>query len=174
MPIAMSQIYFKEKQRFNQIWIWILNVVMLGFFIFIVVMQAVFHKPVGKEEPEWVLYIVMIIPLLMMILFYSIKLETEVRREGIHYRFYPFIRSMRMIRWDEISRCYVRRYNPIREYGGWGYRTGGRKYGIAYNISGNQGLQIEFKNGKKLLLGTNKPRELEEALKRAAHHFTPV
>jgi hypothetical protein len=53
------------------------------------------------------------------------------------------------------------------EYGGWGYRVGGKKSGIAFNVSGNMGVQIELKNGKKILLGTRKPKEAEEALKKA-------
>jgi hypothetical protein len=32
-------------------------------------------------------------------------------------------------------------------------------------VSGNNGLQIEFNNKRKLLIGTNKPEELEAALK---------
>jgi len=43
---------------------------------------------------------------------------------------------------------------------------GGKKAGVAYNISGNMGLQLELKNGKKILLGTRKPTELEDVLKK--------
>ena len=50
------------------------------------------------------------------------------------------------------------------EYGGWGLRYGFFGKGRALNVSGNTGLQIEFNNGKRLLIGTNKPRELKEVL----------
>jgi len=36
--------------------------------------------------------------------------------------------------------------------------------GRALNISGSQGLQLEFTDHKKLLIGTNKPEELEKVL----------
>jgi hypothetical protein len=35
----------------------------------------------------------------------------------------------------------------------------------AYNVKGNIGLQLGLKNGKKLLLGTQKGAEIEAALK---------
>jgi uncharacterized membrane protein YobD (UPF0266 family) len=37
--------------------------------------------------------------------------------------------------------------------------------GKAINISGNRGLQLEFKDGKRLLIGTNKREDLKKALK---------
>jgi hypothetical protein len=55
-----------------------------------------------------------------------------------------------------LIKCYVRKYNAIAEYGGWGWRLGLFGKGTAYNISGNEGLQLEFINGKKLLIGTQK------------------
>lgn len=33
-----------------------------------------------------------------------------------------------------------------------------------YNIKGNKGLQLKFKNGKVLLVGTQKPEELQKVL----------
>jgi len=35
----------------------------------------------------------------------------------------------------------------------------------AYNMSGNQGVQLVFKNGKKLLIGSQKADELAEAIR---------
>jgi TATA-box binding protein (TBP) (component of TFIID and TFIIIB) len=38
-------------------------------------------------------------------------------------------------------------------------------HGKAYNVSGNQGVQLFFTNGKKLLIGTQKPEEITAILK---------
>jgi hypothetical protein len=73
----------------------------------------------------------------------------------VTFKYYP---------WNEISKSYVRQYFPIREYGGWGLRLGIFGKGKAYNISGDKGLQVEFSDNKKLLIGTNKPDELAETL----------
>ena len=66
-----------------------------------------------------------------------------------------------------MEKCYVRIYSPIKEYGGWGYRTSlGKKKGSAFNVKGNKGIQIEFKTGKKLLVGTQKESEATQVIHR--------
>ncbi|MBK7477116.1 MAG: hypothetical protein IPI11_14350 [Haliscomenobacter sp.] len=92
----------------------------------------------------------------------SIKLATSITREGILIRFSPFVK--RFIPWEEVEKAYVRTYRPILEYGGWGIRfgAGGSR---AYNISGNQGLQLVLKNGKKILVGTQKTESLALVLR---------
>ena len=64
----------------------------------------------------------------------------------------------------------VRRYSPILEYGGWGYRPGRKK--LALNVSGNQGLEIKFRNGRKLMIGTQKREDLERVIRRLAAQIT--
>ena len=163
----MSQLYFSEKQRFNQPWIWALNLITAVIFIVMIIMQLLLHKPVGNDPPpDYILLLFLLIPIGMMFLFYSIRLETEIRRDGIYVRFPPFIRKTRIYRWEDVRSCYVRKYSPIGEYGGWGYRMAGKKAGIAFNVSGNMGIQLELKNGKKILLGTKKPEEAREALRK--------
>ncbi|NQX76517.1 MAG: hypothetical protein HRT75_02160 [Gilvibacter sp.] len=67
--------------------------------------------------------------------------------------------------WDEIESLYVREYSPIGEYGGWGYRLSfSKSTGRAYNVSGNLGIQIELKNGKRVLVGTRKKEEAEAVI----------
>lgn len=97
---------------------------------------------------------------IFIVLMFVLRLESRVDERGVHYRFFPFHITMRLKTWDEIENAYVRIYRPIPEYGGWGIRFGFGK-GMALNVSGNVGLQIVYKNGKKLLLGTNKGEELE-------------
>ena len=40
-----------------------------------------------------------------------------------------------------------------------------RRKGIAYTVSGNIGLQVELKNGKKILIGTRTGQQIEEVLR---------
>lgn len=60
--------------------------------------------------------------------------------------------------------AYVREYNPLMEYGGWGFRSSMKGNGNAWNVSGNKGLQIEMIDGKKFMIGTQKPEELSAVL----------
>lgn len=76
---------------------------------------------------------------------------------------------MKHIAWHEIESISVRKYHPIREYGGWGYRTGFGKKSGAMNVKGNIGIQIVLKNNKKLLIGTQKERDAKSVLHSYSH-----
>ena len=93
-----------------------------------------------------------------------LRLTTQIRQDGIYVRYRPFQRSLQRYGWEDISRVFIRQYNPLMEYGGWGLRWS--RNGRAYNVSGNTGIQIIFKDGSKLLIGTNCPEEVAAVLHR--------
>lgn len=90
------------------------------------------------------------------------KLTTEISATGLTYRMTPFHRKSRHVSWDDIDTCEVRRYSPIKEFGGWGIRIG--MNGTAYNVTGNMGFQFQTHEGKRILIGTRRPDELREVL----------
>ena len=75
---------------------------------------------------------------------------------------FPIHRCFRKIAFKELKGYKVRAYRPILEYGGWGIRFGLK--GKAYNVSGNRGVQLELTNGKRLLIGSQRPEELWQAI----------
>jgi hypothetical protein len=91
------------------------------------------------------------------------RLEIEVRPDAVLVRFFPFHLHWRRLPAQELSECYARRYSPLWEYGGWGIRYGWS--GWAYNLRGHEGVQLVFKNGRKLLLGSQQPQELAAAIR---------
>ncbi len=90
------------------------------------------------------------------------KLETKIDNIGIHIKFFPFHSKFISFPWESIEKIEVVTYNPLSEYGGWGLR--GFKNNRAYNVSGNKGLRIFFKDDKKLLIGTLKDEELNKII----------
>jgi hypothetical protein len=102
------------------------------------------------------------LPLCLIVLFLLTRLETEVRSEGLFVRFFPFHLRFEKFTADDLKEYYARQYNPLLEYGGWGIRYG--RAGKAYNPKGNQGVQLVLKNGKRLLIGSQKPEELVKAI----------
>jgi hypothetical protein len=104
-----------------------------------------------------------ILPFFILVLFASFRLHTRINSTGIYYRFFPFHLKKKALLWDDVATATVRKYSPLGEYGGWGVRYG-FKSGTAYNVSGNTGLQLVLKNGKKILIGTLKPEELQTVL----------
>ena len=95
-------------------------------------------------------------------LFMALKLETEVRSDGLYVRYFPFHINYKKIDLDDVTEYFARDYHPLREYGGWGIKCG--KGGKAYNVSGDRGLQLVFRDGKRLLIGSQRADELEKAI----------
>ena len=96
-------------------------------------------------------------------LFIVLKLETKVRSDGLYVRYFPFHFKFKKINPEDLTEYSARQYSPLREYGGWGIKCG--KGGKAYNVSGDRGLQLVFNNGKRLLIGSQKADELEQAMR---------
>jgi 4-amino-4-deoxy-L-arabinose transferase-like glycosyltransferase len=162
-----DEIVFSETQRFKQWWLWTILIAINVQFLYIILRQVIGGQPVGDNPMSNTgLIIVESITMLSTISFYFFRLETQISKEGIRVRFFPFHLSFKTFTWDEILKSYVRVYHPIREYGGWGVRLGLFGKGKAYNVSGIIGLQLQFNDDRKLLIGTNKAEELTEALKK--------
>jgi len=168
----MDQIaLFTERQRFKQWWIWLILLGMNGLFIFGSFLQLVLGKQFGdKPMSNNGLLLMTFLTILLSILFYCIRLETQIKKDGIYFRFFPFQRKFKYFNWSMIKKCYVRKYKPLTEYGGWGWRISISGRGTAFSISGNQGLQLEFLNDKKMLIGTKRPEELSKALNMVQHN----
>ncbi len=96
------------------------------------------------------------------LLFLVANLTVEVRSDGLYYRFFPFHWSFHRISAESLAKYEVQTYRPIRDYGGWGIRYG--RGGKAYNVSGNRGVMLELSDGQKLLIGSQKPDDLANAI----------
>jgi len=149
---------FKEEQAFRQWWILlILGIALIGtsFPLF---------RSYKNSDLSISGFIGFGLVVLVLILFWTLRLHTKIDSTGIKTSFEPLNFFRKKFKWNEISKCYVRKYAPIREYGGWGIRGSGKSK--AYNVSGNIGIQIITKDQKKFLIGTNKPEEAKRVLKR--------
>jgi hypothetical protein len=159
---------FQETQRFTRWWIWLLLLIGPVIVLYGIVQQVILGHPFGNHPASNLALIItgIIVVVLLPLLFSRLRLTTLVYSDGIKVRFFPLQPRGRFIRFDEIKSFYAREYHPIREYGGWGIKYG--HSGMAYNVSGDWGLQLELVSGKKLLIGSQKARELEEAVAAAS------
>lgn len=163
----MSKIYFKEEQKFNQLWIWLIVFFLFGLWIWQLVQQIFMGIPFGtKPAPDIVVILTGLFPAGAILLFRFLTLETIIDNEGVHYRFKPFQRKPKIIKQEDIVRYEVKKYSPLKDYGGWGVRYGSSKNGNAYNVSGNKGVLFELKNGKRFMLGTQNPESMRSALEK--------
>ncbi len=156
---------FSETQKFKQWWIWLLLLGLNGTTLFGIYQQLFLDQQFGNKPLSDVsLIITGIFISIITIIFLLFKLETHIKEDGIYVRFFPIHISFRFYTWESISKLEVREYKPVSEFGGWGIRGFGKNR--ALNISGNIGLQLEFKDGKKLLIGTTKSDELSDVIHR--------
>jgi hypothetical protein len=155
---------FIEEQRMNKpLVIIILIMIFIGFCISVIYKwESIGQNNLGDNV---IVFSSLIILIFITLFFFNLKLKTRIDDQGIYFQFFPVHFSYRLISWDEISTCYIRRYNAIFEYGGWGFRIGIlKKVGRAYSVQGKIGLQIELKNGKKILIGTQKKEDLKRVI----------
>ena len=68
----------------------------------------------------------------------------------------------RRIALREIASAEAVTYSPLAEYGGWGIRGWGRN--VALNARGNRGVRLTLLDGRRILVGSQRPQELAEAL----------
>lgn len=152
---------FIEEQRFTQWWIY--TILLLPIPI------SLIKTNLSTKNTELTdsLVFSFITLLLVIVLFFMLKLKTRIDEKGIQYRFFPFHFSNKLITWNEIENVNVRKYNAITEYGGWGLKGGvlwNKNKGVAYNVKGNMGIQLILKNGKKILIGTQKENDIRRII----------
>ena len=131
----------------------------------IFVQQIVCGRPHGEHPgPDWLVWVLTaFLCLLVPALLWVLRLTITVGDAGVHVRYYPFVN--RMIPFHEIRAFGARRYHPIREFGGWGIRSGlGKK--SAYNASGDLGVELYMRNAHSIMLGSQRHEELAEALRK--------
>ncbi len=153
---------FLEKQFVKRWWLFmfILAIIVIG-------VGTAYYATINAEESTAVIVsiisLIITVPLVFALL--SLRLETRIDEKGVFTRFRPFGFTRRYYNWKEIEDIYVRTYDPLTEYGGWGFRGVGRD-NKAYNVAGNTGIQLIAKSGEKFLIGTQKADEAKKVIAR--------
>jgi hypothetical protein len=101
---------------------------------------------------------------LVAALILAASLETTVDRDVITVAFH-FLWPKRRIPISEVRKAEATKYSPLLDYGGYGVRLGFR--GWAWSVSGDEGVLVETNDGSRLMIGSQRPKELEAAIERA-------
>ena len=153
---------FKEEQRFTQSWLIVL--LAIGLIVPIILFSKEY---INKEITLFQFLVNMVGILFASTLIFIFKLKTRIDEKGIHYQFFPIHFSLKTIHWSALEKVYIRKYDALSEYGGWGYKGGffwNKNKGSAINVNGEYGIQLVYKNGKKLLIGTQLKNQAEQIL----------
>lgn len=155
---------FEEKQHLKLWWLYLL----VGIDAIIVLSIMLFDKG-GMSftdlkdvyfAPLWAV----LLPFMIIYLIQQNVLTLRINQEGIFYRYFPFKAKLKHHQWDEIEKTYITKYDAFGDYGGYGVKS---RLWFKFNDKAyllndkNRGLQLEFKNGKKLLFISNKIDEME-------------
>lgn len=155
---------FVEEQRFKR---WILLAVLIIPIVsgIIPVLLAKNNIATFDNESFWGLTITFIGIVLVFLFIWSIRLHTKIDEQGIYYQYFPIHFSQKFFAWRDLSDCQVIKYNSLARFGGYGFRRSFFKNkGIAMNVGGDFGFQLHLKNGKKILIGTQKEQEAKIVL----------
>jgi hypothetical protein len=146
---------FVEVQKFKQWYIWfpILTVSFIWLYAFI--KQVIFGFTVGSrpESDTEICLIGLLIICPLFLLFWKLELTTTIDQNTITLELKPF--TSKIINLSDIVEFKIIQYNFV----GFGWRIA-TQYGTVYNCSGNEGIQFYLKDGKSILLGSQRPKDI--------------
>jgi hypothetical protein len=169
---------FIDKQRLKLWWLYIL----LGIETIIVLSIILFDKGGMSFQDLKNIYflpiVAILVPYLLVYLICKNSLTLKIDQCGINYHYWPFARK-KNISWTKIDKIYIRRFDALGEYGGWGlkhrlwfnpdsYRGNDKAYILNDK---NLGLQILLHNNKKILFSSSKIDELSLFLINLKHQY---
>lgn len=150
---------FKEEQTYRGTWVMYLILMLEIPTLILVSVVVLTGESPDRMEGMIALFAVSSIMALVMGLIFNIKLETRIDEKGIQYKYFPFVK-WRLIEKHEIQKANVVSFSPLTDHGGWGIK--GNKTTKAFTVIGDTGLSIDLGEKKKILIGTQKPKELSE------------
>lgn len=155
---------FQETQRFDQWWLRLLFLGLNVLFAFGTWQRMPGTGHESNDLPPVAVVVLWLVVAALTLAFFRTRLYTRVDATGVHVRFAPWQRKGQHIPWAEIQGYRVRRYRPLVDLGGWGWRRSlnGRLEG--YTTRGDQALELDLGQRRSLLIGTRRPEELAAVL----------
>jgi hypothetical protein len=156
-------VLYREVQRWRDVW-WVIALVFglaaIQWWIFF--MQLIRGIPVGNNPGSdvTVLMVWLIFGVGFPLFFLWLHMVVEVRLDAVIVRYRPFVDRRILMR--EIIRVEPRVYRPLGEFGGWGIRGLGSR--MAYNVSGNTGVELTLVDGSRIMIGSQRAADLAGAI----------
>ena len=158
-----DSVVYQEEQRFKQWWLWLIVYGVAALMWWALIQQVVLGQPWGTNPgPDWLIWLFwLLFGLGLPALFHATRLVVEVHPDQVMIRYWPF--TIRRIAIVDIKQMEVRTYKPVQEYGGWGIK-GWSSQRIAYNVSGNRGVELTLQDGRSVMIGSQQPEALALAI----------
>ena len=157
-----SEIIFEEVQQVSKKSVRDFCKVLMGVMLIAVIVNLILRK--GSMTDFNLLLTILLSILLFVNIILSAKLVLQIRADGIYVRFPPLKPLFSRYFWTDISEVFVRNYDTMKEFFGWGIRIQPRRTG--YIVAGDTGLELVFKNGTRVPITTQRPNEINEVLRK--------
>ena len=152
-------INFSEKQKMNGVWI---AIIPTCFISCLASFQEM--KPLADDWKNILpLLITMLIMTALCVFMFKIELKTNYTDEYVQVLYTPFHWKPKNFYWKDVAHMETRTADCLKEYWGWGINKGTRK-NRSYTAYGDYGLQLTFKDGKRLFIGSQNKVELERVV----------
>lgn len=133
----MKKVYFKEKQRFNRLWIWITLGLISSLWFMAIAWQVILKHTLGSYPVSNLgIFLLGSICISPVILFLFLELRTEIRLDGVYYKLWPT-----SIYWKKIPREQIVAFT---------LKTRASKN----KSSRKKSVYIQLKNGNNVTIGT--------------------
>lgn len=168
----MSRVLYNEEQKHSTPWIFLVIFPVIAMIIFFAKYNDWQEGSFDINETDDILGLLILggVMFIMMIgltiLFYSMKLTTQIKSGGISIKYHPLMRKEQFYPKAQIEKYEIRKFNPKREYGGHGAKKGKRKSGKSYTVSGRLGLQLYLTSEDKVLIGTKRKEAIKFAMEK--------
>ncbi|MCK5856963.1 MAG: hypothetical protein KAG64_05705 [Bacteroidales bacterium] len=167
---TIKHFFFEEQKQVGApVWIILASIAAVSFSLMYINYDAWnIHEKFSQKELLLLASIVVSMFVGLFFLFLNIKMQTKIDKHGISFRYPPFISKFKKIAFSEMRSFEVIEYQPLKEYGGWGYKKPGKPHNknTAYSIKGKTGLKMKLISGKTILLGTQRKDALNYALQK--------
>jgi hypothetical protein len=157
---------FTEKQKINGLWIALIPVTLLVFFATYKESETIFRN----WQSTLTLIGILFMMISFIILLFKMEITTTFTEEYIQVQYFPFNLKPKTIYWNNLKSFETRNADSFKEFWGWGWGYRGTKKNRAYTTYGDFGLQLTFKNGNRLFIGSQKKDEMEELIDRIKKH----
>ena len=168
-----DEVLFCENQPLRRAW-WIIALLVPLYAVAVwAIVETFLYKDFGLKDLAMIYSWFLILTFGLFFLLYF-KQRTIITGEGIYVRFVPLDVKTRFFAWEDVEEAYIRNHNfnkraviaGVVPLSGLLWKEKFKRGDKVYEVSGKVGLQLVLKNGKKILIGTNKWVELEEVLKK--------
>ena len=169
---AQKGTYFEETQFSDSAWVWLailaLQSVVFSFLIFNFDTNEITKFTIKQYYIMWGIFSIMFIAI--YVLFKIMNLYMKIGGGGIEYQYKPFMKKPIFIQIADIQTYSVREYSAIKEFGGRGFKPNTKsKNAPAYTMKGKYGIELNLRNSRTILIGTQRKEALAYAMEKLMH-----